>query len=227
MKSSGLKKMIKALAAVLILAAAVFLAVFLRRQLWPTGGMLFAKDFKNGFDLCVEEAYSVSILKTDRLTVQNEPHSLWQVTDAQMKESVYDLCRQIRKYRQFDREKDVFYGVAERTLYPAIYLLTEDYCYRIEIVNWENYSGEEWARLPIRKEMFGEPLLIVFRIDLSQLSETDSLYSSLKNYFASDSLNNEQGIGWYSTIARESLERLLALLRKVGADNAKSVFLFE
>ena len=221
------KTIIKILAAALILAAAVFLVVFLRRQLWPTGGMLFAPDFKNGFDLYVEEVYSVSVSGTDRPAIQNEPHSLWQVSDPQVKETVYELCRQIRKYRQFDREKDIFYGAAGRTLYPGIYLLTENYGYRIEIVNWENYSGEEWARLPIRKEMFGEPLLIVFRIDLSQLSGSDSLYSSLKNYFASDSLNDEYGIGWYSTLSRESLDRLLELVRKVGADNAKSVFLFE
>ncbi|MBO4872918.1 MAG: hypothetical protein J5496_05850 [Lachnospiraceae bacterium] len=212
---------------VLFLSAAVFLAVFLRRQLWPTGGMLFAADFKNGFDLYVEEAYSVSVSETDRPAIQNEPHSLWQVSDPQIKETVYELCRQIRKYRQFDREKDIFYGAADRTLYPGIYFITEDYCYRIEIINWENYSGEEWAGLPIRKEMFGEPLLMVFRIDLSQMSGSDSLYSFVKNYFASDSLNSKQGIGWYSTLSRKSLKRLLGLIQKVGADNAENVFLFE
>jgi hypothetical protein len=202
-----------------ICVAAMILAVRPK----PVGGELYHADFKNGFDLYIEDSYAV-LINSDGWPMDT-PHSIWRVTDEYLKDDILRLCKEIESYRELKKISDIMLGgTARRRCFSRIYLDTGSYCYRIEILNWKNYSGNSWRFFPIRQELYGEPVLYVKRIDLSLKPEAEATYSFAKNYGRSDSINSEAGSGWYSTISQESLDELLALARSVGDANAEIVW---
>lgn len=101
------------------------------------------------------------------------------------------------------------------------------FCYSIEILNWDNYSGSAWAYFPIRQELFNEPVLHVCRLDLSLKPESEASYYYAKDYSGPDSINIKGGSGWYSTISQEHLDELLALASSTSAVNAEIVWTSE
>ena len=196
--------------AIIIVCCAVILRVAMRPR--PVGGELFDTDFAYGFELYVEEGYA-----------QGEPeHAVWRALDEQVKDAALLLCSGIESHREFNSISDIMLGAVPRMEYfPRIYLDAGDYCYRIDILNWDNYAGDAWAELPIRAELYGEPVLHVFRIDMSQKPEDKDAFVFARDYFGADSLNGEGGFGWYSTMPRESLGELLALAGAIGEQNAE------
>lgn len=139
-------------------------------------------------------------------------------------EKILSLCGEITQYRQFEKVNDIMLGSSGGYEYlPRIYLVTDTVCYSIEILNWENYSGDEWSGLPIRQELFGEPVLHIFRIDLSSMPESETPYSFARKFFGTDSVNSEGGAGWYSTIPQQSLDELVNLLGNIGTDNSEEI----
>lgn len=127
----------------------------------PEGGELFSADFKNGFDLYIEDSYAL-LINSDGWPFDS-PHSIRRVADERLKSEILKLCKEIASYRELDRSKDIMLGAARLRYHPRIYLDTGSYCYRIEIFNWDNYSGKAWADYPVRQERFGEPVLHVKR----------------------------------------------------------------
>jgi uncharacterized protein YcfL len=188
----------------------------------PVGGEIFTPDFTAGVKIYIEETYSKSMDGHDMLV--ETPHSVWLVSDEGIIEEILSLCGEITQYRQFEIVSDIMYG--NTTVYeylPRIYLVTDTVCYSIEILNWENYSGDEWSYWPIRQELFGEPVLHVFRIDLSLMPESETAYSFVRNFFTRDSVNSEGGAGWYSTMPQQSMNELINLLGNIGADNSEEI----
>lgn len=188
----------------------------------PTGGELFAPDFKDGFVLYIEEGYSLSVSGSGTQT--EVPHSVWQISDESLKSKILDLCSNIESYRQFQAISDIVYGSGDVAYYPRIYLCAHSFCYRIEVLNWENFSGSTWVGYPIREEMFGEPVLHIYRIDLSLMTGSENPFVFSKDYFQPDSVNSEGGRGWYSIMSQESMNQLLNLIRSIGAENAERAF---
>lgn len=187
----------------------------------PTGGEVYVPDFAHGVKIYVEEGYS-SV--SDGITEEPEPHAIWFVTDAEFHEEILHLCREIRQYRQVEKSSDIMLGAPDGFKYlPRVYLVTEAICYRIEILNWENYSGNAWLRFPIRQECFGQPMMCMHRIDLSLMPEGETPYSFAKAYFGSDTMNSESGAGWYAAMPQESMDALLRLLLHIGTENAEKV----
>lgn len=223
MIKTKLQSVLKNLAAILILFIVVTFVVFLFRHLRPTGGMLYAGDFRNGFELYVEEACTFSSVGENQ-PKRESPHSMWRVSDEKLKETVYDICRKIETYCEYDDAIHSFFGNPDWEYYPRIYLITDSVCYRIEIVNWNNYPN---GTVPDLEKMYGKPLLRVYRIDLSLKPESDSLYDFVKNYFGPDTMNRENKWGWYSTLSQKGQDQLLKLVQSVGAGNAENIFLFE
>ena len=188
----------------------------------PEGGELFSADFKNGFDLYIEDSYAL-LINSDGWPFDS-PHSIRRVAHERLKSEILKLCKEIASYRELDRSKDVMSGAARLRYHPRIYLDTGSYCYRIEIFNWDNYSGKAWADYPVRQERFGEPVLHVKRIDLSHKPESEASYSYAKNHGGPDSLNNEGSSGWYSIMSQEHMDELLSLVYSVGEKNAEIVW---
>jgi hypothetical protein len=186
------------------------------------GGELYSADFKNGFNLYIEESY---FQQNDSAGGYSEtPHSVWLVSDALLKANILKLCKEISIYRQLERSSDIMLGDALNIEhYSRLYLDTGSYCYRIDILNWKNYSGGAWVQYPIRIERFNEPTLHILRLDLS-LSESEDSYSFAKGYFGPDSVNSDGGFGWYSTISQKHLDELLLLTTDVCAINAEIVW---
>ena len=181
----------------------------------PVGGELFTPDLENGVNIYIEEGYFASV---------EEAHSVWSVSNEALREELLRLCGEIKQHRQFEKAGDIMLGAAEDfEYYPCIYLVTDAVCYRIEILNWENYSGNAWSGLPIRQELFGKPVLRMFRIDLSSASEDEPPYRFAKDFFGADTLNSKGGAGWYSTLPQESMDRLMELLRSIGTENAEEI----
>jgi hypothetical protein len=190
------------------------------------GGELNNADFKNGFDLYIEESYK-QLINNDGGPMET-PHSIWRVSDEQLKGEILRLCKEIQSYRELEVAKDIMLGGTARfRLFPRIYLDTGSFCYRIEIFNWTNYSGNSWRFYPIRQELYGEPVLHIKRLDLSLKPESESSYSYAKTHNGPDSLNSEGGSGWYATISQENLDELLALARDISAANAEIVWTTE
>lgn len=190
------------------------------------GGELYNADFKNGFDLYIEERYSQLINSSGG--PMETPHSIWLVSDEHLKSEILGLCKEIKSYREFKVVNDVMLGAVPRfSFFPEIYLDTGSFCYKIVILNWDNYSGSAWAYFPIRQELFNEPVLRVYRLDLSLKPESDDSYYFAKDYFGPDSINSKGGRGWYSTISQEHLDELLALASSIGDVNAEIVWTSE
>ena len=205
-------------------------ALLLMGMIWrtvsrgPTGGEICLSDFENGVEIYIEEGYS-SVFHG--FTEVPEPHSIWLTADGEFREEILHLCREIRQYRQIEKSSDILLGMPDgpdgfRYL-PRVYLVTEAICYRMEVLNWENYTGSAWSRLPIRQERFGEPTICVSRIDLSLMPEDKTPYGFAKEYFGPDTMNSESGAGWYAVMPQESLDALLCLLLRTGTENAEKI----
>lgn len=175
------------------------------------GGEISTSDFEDGVEIYIEEGYATT--KT--------PHSIWLVSDEDLVKEILSLCGSVKQYRQVEKSSDIMYGAAGDFEYlPRIYLVTDAICYSVEILNWKNYSGSEWFNFPIRQERSGEPTMHIFRLDLSLMPENKTPYSFAKEYFASDTMNSESGVGWFSTMPQESMDELLSLLWSIGTENA-------
>lgn len=211
--------------ALLVLLLVAVLLVILSQRFKPVGGEIFAPDLRNGVKVYVEEGYTVT--STSKYTPSViEPHSIWLVTDETLGDEILRLCDKIEHYRQFEPYYDVMMGGGEDTqkeCCPSIYLLTDAIAYKIEMLNWDNYPAPPWTDLPIRRELLGEPVFHFYRIDLSIKPEDKPLYAFVRGYFEADTLNNEYGMGWYSTMSRQDMDALLRLLDSVGAANAEEV----
>lgn len=191
----------------------------------PVGGELFTPDLENGVSIYVEEGY---FAEESYFASVEEAHSVWSLSDEALREEILHLCGEIKQHRQFEKAGDLMLGSAEGfTYYPCVYLVTDAVCYRIEALNWENYSGDAWSDFPIRQELFGKPVLRVFRIDLSSAPEDEPPYRFAKDFFGADTLNSTGGAGWYSTLPQRHMDRLLELLRSVGAESAERVWPLE
>lgn len=178
------------------------------------GGEISSSDFEDGVEVYIEEGYAIT----------EAPHSIWLVSDEDIAEEILSFCGSVKQYRQVEKSSDIMYGEAGDFEYlPRIYLVTDEICYSVEILNWENYSGDEWSQFPIRQERSGEPTMHVFRLDLSLMPENKTPYSFAKESFASDTMNSESGVGWFSTMSQESMDELLNLLRSIGTENAEIV----
>ena len=208
--------------AMLLVLLGLVLPVVFRRQPGPVGGKLFAPDFENGVELYVEDGYSC--YENSYGVFTETPHSLWRISDQSLKEELLKLCGQIEPYRQMEKSSDIMLGGSHLYVYlPRIYLVGERVCYSIEILNWENYAGEEWAYFPIREECFNEPVLHIYRIDLSLKPENEAAYSFARDYFGADSVNTEGGAGWYSVMPRQALNELLNLIDCIDAACAEEI----
>ena len=125
------------------------LAIWLIPNPTLIGGELYALDFKNGFDLYIEEGYSMK-LKSNFYEYEIEPHSVWFATDENVKDSVYRICAEIEQYREYDPASDLMLGsppFIQNLL--RILLDTHSVGYMIQILNWDNYSGDAWAGFPL------------------------------------------------------------------------------
>ena len=186
----------------------------------PVGGEIYMPDFENGVKIYVEEGYFWKFLGPSQ-PPETEPHSIWLVTDTALGEEILDLCQKIEQYRQFEKSSDIALGFADSFEYlPRIYLAAERVCYSIEIINWENYSDSAWSKFPIRLERFGQPTMHIFGTDTSLMPEDETPYGYLRENLQSDTLNSESGLGWYSSIPQESMDKLLGLLESIGPENA-------
>lgn len=181
----------------------------------PTGGELYPGDFDSGFELLVMEGYTYPSDETI-------PANVWHITNEEARADFYELCSSINCYRQISRTSDIMFGdVNQRMEYlPQLCFVCDEFTYRIQVINWDNFSSGSWSGWPIRNELFGEPVLEVRRIDLSGMPEEGDFYDYI--FFSGyDSLNSADGWGWYSTMKQEELVRLLSLLYGVDADCAQ------
>ena len=202
----------------------------LYKWLVPTGGELYRPDFKNGFDLYLEEGYTYTYDQDDwRKRIYYEtPHSIWLVTDEHLKDAILSLCFAMKGYREYDGGQDSL-GVSSSRIkfYPRVYLDTGSYCYKIDILNWTNYYPGDYPSPPISPiwdELPNEPLLTVQRFDLSLKPEFEDSYSYAKNSFGTDSLNRQGYFGWYSRLSRQRWDELLSLASSVNSDVAEIVW---
>jgi len=188
----------------------------------PVGGEIFSADFNEGFNLFIEERYTLSYISN---VFSETQHSIWLVTDGHLKNEVLSLCKEIRVYRELDVVSDMMLGTPPRLEFlPRIYFDTGSFCYRIELLNWDNHSGGAWVDFPIRQELFNDSVLIIHRIDLSQKPSSDDPYSFARDYFGADSINSEGGCGWYSTLPIEQLAELLSLASNISESNAEIIW---
>ena len=186
------------------------------------GGELFEADFKNGYNLYIEESY-IQLLRQG--IFEETSHSIWMITDEYLKHEVFELCKEIENYRELEVVYDIMFGTPSKLdYYPRIYLDTGSFCYSIEVVNWYNFAGDPWAWYPIRNECLNEPVLTIRRIDLSEKTETKDSYLFARTYFGPDSVNRYGGSGWYSTLSQKNLENLLSLSSSVSIENALIVW---
>jgi hypothetical protein len=213
------KLLIITLSLLLIICA---LAIWLIPNPTLIGGELYALDFKNGFDLYIEEGYSMK-RKSNFCEYEIEPHSVWFATDENVKDSVYRICAEIEQYREYDPASDLMLGSPPfiQNL-PRILLDTHSVGYMIQILNWDNYSGDAWAGFPIKNELYGNPVLLVSRCDLSSKADDESFLRFMDTNGEHYWSNTEWGFGWwYSIISQERLDDLLVLLNSIDSNNAE------
>ena len=210
-------KLLILIISLLLVLCAFLIWLALRPSL--NGGELYSPDFKGGFDLYIEDSY---IIKYSANNFEAEPHSTWLVTEDQVKASIYGICKHIEVYREFDPASDIMLGTPPSFTYlPTIYIGTQSFGYIIEILNWSNYSNDSWKYFPIRSELYGSPVLRVFRYDLSQKPDDGSFVSFMDNCWGPDSMNTESGSGWYSVLTQSRLDELLILLSGIDSSNAE------
>ena len=182
-----------------------------------SGGTVLPLDFLGGYSVYV---------KSDGSGTSDTQSTMWMVSDDDVKKDIFRLCKKVEQYRKFIRVSDLMLGVSnDMGNFPIVYLLTDAVIYRIEIMDWENYASDYWNRLPIWQEKFGEPVLHLYRIDRSSIPEGESLFDWSTFWWGS--LEDDGSAGGYSTLTREELDALLALLQSVGPDNAVLVEQFE
>lgn len=179
----------------------------------PVGGTICEGDLKSNYDLYVAEECSGDTYD----------QAIWHVTDNDVKQDIYELCLDITQYREVVAVWDIMLGGEANTIQlPRIFFVGKSIGYKVYILNWENYSGEEWASFPIKNEAFGEPIIWLWRIDLKECPEGISKLDYVKSYGRRDSLNNEGGLGWYSTMPLSEFEALLVLLGQVDGRCAEA-----
>lgn len=190
----------------------------------PVGGKIFTPDFENGVEVYVLEGHFSYF--DDSRNFQVTPHSLWLVSDESLEEEILTLCEEGRQYREFEAVTDVMLGCPPvMEALPSLYLVADTFSYQITIRDWESYSINQrlFSSEPVYEELSGKPVMRVSRIDMSSLPEDETPLDYVSGYNEPDSLNQEGGRGWYSTISRESMRKLMALLKSVGAENAEEV----
>ncbi len=171
-------------------------------------GELNAQDFAAGYTLRVTEGYTTGGYSA---FTHSQPQS-WTVTNAALREEIYQLCTEISCYREMNLQTTdpIYYdGFPVEEHYPSLCFDCGEVRYRIQILNWDSVVPQS----AIAQEKSGEPLVWLRRMD-------DLEYISSQG-FPPDTLNGEGGCGWYSLMPRASLERLLELLESVGEKNAE------
>lgn len=180
----------------------------------PAGGTIWDGDLKSNYDLYIAEEYSGN----------TNSQTIWHISDKEVKQDIHQACLTISQYREINVAQDIMLGsVADFVYLPQLFFVGKSIGYKMTLLNWENYSGEEWDSWPIKKEAFAEPIICVWRIELTACSEETNKLDYIKSYERRDSLNTEGGMGWYSTMPSEGLEELLALLYQVDGQCAEIV----
>ena len=173
----------------------------------PSGGRLLPADFENGFEVFVLEGNAGDAL------AENIQH----IADAQAKAEIYEICTQITCYREINGAEDIMLGeIPEDARISAVFFACGACVYKIEIIHWENHAGDAWAGWPIRNELYGEPLLCVWRIARTEELDADPLPGNIVTYSGRDSFNSEAGRGWYATLPQEEMDSLCAILSAEG-----------
>ena len=173
---------------------------------WPavspfdTGGELQNKDFRGEYDVFVEESYT--LLMIDGVYEEAEDlHTVWRITDEGVKGKIFKLCSKIKGYKEIGPE-GVYLGAPHIiNNLPRIYFAAGEFGYAIEIVNWDMYTDG----MAIKNELYPLPAVIVWRYDMPQRTSGDGFYRLIKDDTSRDS-------AWYSTLSRENMDTLMALL---------------
>jgi len=181
---------------------------------WPvispfaTGGELQNKDFRGGYDLYVEEGYTILLI--DGVYEEADgTHLVWRVTDEGIKSRIFKLCGKINGYRETIPEEAVLGSPTLVNNLPRIYFDAGEYGYAVEIVNWDMYE----EGMAIKNELYPVPTMIVKQYLLPARQSGDDFYRVMKD---SAAIVSE----WYSTLTREQMGELTALLDNVGESNA-------
>jgi hypothetical protein len=198
----------------LLILSVNVLALVLSRQQKLVGGELYAPDFKDGFRLYVTESYIVN-----HNPHSTTPHSTWTVTDEELKNAVYRLCRDIKSHIINDPGRLPAGVPSFLRVSPQIIFITESYGYKIQSIDWQNFLQRDADSLGLG-ELFGKPVLYIFRIDLTKKpADIENALGYIRSYTLPDSVNNSltngYGNGWISTMPRGSFDELLSVLNTI------------
>jgi hypothetical protein len=193
------------------------LAPALSRQQKLVGGELFASDFKDGFRLYVTESYIINY--NPNMTSSTTPHSTWMVTDEELKNAVYRLCRDIKSHIINDPVRFLAGTPSFLRVSPQIIFITESYGYKMRSIDWRNYKERDAYSMGL-SDFFGEPVFYFSRIDLTKKpTDIEDALGYIKSYSHADSVNhsltNGYGAGWISTMPRKSFDELLNILNAI------------
>ncbi len=177
-----------------------------------TGGELYAPDFEDGYEIYVEESYTLG---------EEATHTLWRVTDDILKEEIYSMGSQIQCYRERSGDS-MMYGTGE--ILPCVYFVTENYGYSICPMNWSEKTLATTQHI-IREELDDGPCFLVYRValedkpsSLSSLEYTRLCYMT-ESDSAQDSLNGDSGYGWFSVLPQDEYDEWIQLLESAGSNN--------
>lgn len=205
-------------------------------------GEVYSPDLKNGFDIYIEEGYPSAV--PSFWNNGSASHSMWRVTDRELKNRIADLCMDIQCYRGLDPVHDVMLGGPsddlDYSVPPTVCIVTDKAAYRIAPMNWANFAGPAWDNFPIRQEAAGQPVMQFGRIDLGARPDDMDLYSFIahssgydtdtvaKLYSAilkpGDRFTASRYSCWYSMMpSQDGMDSLLALAGSVGPENSEKV----
>ncbi len=205
-----------------VLLGAVLAAVLLRKK--PAGGEIYSRDLKKGYvQVYVEDPYVEQINTYQGKIIYRDPTEIRSITSEKLKTEVLDILSHLMGRREAaPLDHEAFEeGIATVRHHSRLFILAGSYCYRIEILDGETYSGKYWDHVPILEEFSGNAVALVSRIDLSK-HVPSALYDDLSyacHYNGPDSLNSENGRGWYSTFSQKDAAKLLELEESVKAEN--------
>ena len=171
------------------------------------GGKLIAADFEDGFEAFAFEG-----------NAENLEENIKRITDEETKAEIYETCLKITCYREINGAEDIMLGGDPADMHLAGIVFACGACaYKIDVIRWENYAGDAWTGWPIRNELYGEPLLCIWRIELKKEElDGESIPGAVAAYSGRDSFNSEAGRGWYATLPQEEMDSLCAILSAEG-----------
>lgn len=222
------RKLLIVIVIVILVLAAFFLVRNYREKLVrflkikPIGGEIYTPDLRKDVKVYVLGGYTN--IAQSPLDDYISPHSEWLVTDENLSARILKTCSEIRSYKEGSRYDVLFGREPVMEYYPQICLAAGNVYYFIHIINWEWYDGKVPDNT-IYAEMFGKPLLHVFRYEAAEQPEENDLFNA---FHGKDSLNTDDFVqGWYSVLPQKQLDALMDLLYSVGAENAQEIIHFE